>query len=96
MDRFEWDGAKAAANWRKHGVSFEEAATIFHDWNQGTWPDVLHSTNEDRFITIGLSERQRLLTVTHTDRDEIIRIISAREATRAERRRYEEDNDDSH
>lgn len=89
-DDFEWDSEKARANLEKHGVSFDEATTVFSRWDHATWPDVPHSTNEDRFITIGLSERNRLLTVSHTDRDETIRIISAREATRAERRRYEE------
>jgi uncharacterized protein len=95
MEGFEWDAAKSLANLKKHGVSFDEAATIFSDWNQATFADVFHSTNENRFITIGLSERLRLLTVSHTDRDEIIRIISARAATRAERRRYEEAIDNS-
>jgi uncharacterized protein len=87
---FEWDAAKAAANIRKHGVSFEEAATAFKDDFAATARDLQHSTTESRFITFGMSVRARLLAISHTDRGNTIRIISARLATRAERRLYEE------
>lgn len=88
---FEWDEDKAKRNIQKHEVSFEEAATIFGDLFSLTIYDPLHSTEEDRFITIGLSLRHRLLAVVHSDRGDYIRIISAREATRRERKTYEED-----
>ena len=88
---FEWDPAKAEANRRKHGIGFDEAATIFGDPISLTITDEQHSEAEPRFITIGSSVRSRLLVVVHTDRGEAIRIISAREATRRERRTYEEE-----
>lgn len=88
---FEWDPRKAEANRRKHGVSFTEAGTIFGDELTITVPDPDHSTEEDRFITIGLSNRRRLLIVSHTDRNNRIRIINARELTRSERKAYEEE-----
>jgi uncharacterized DUF497 family protein len=88
---FEWDPRKAEINLRKHGVSFFEAATIFGDDLAVTVPDPDHSDAEDRFITIGWSNRRRLLIVSHADRDDRIRIISARELTRAERKTYEEE-----
>ena len=75
---FEWDDAKARSNARKHGVSFEEAVSAFADWFQITRPDPLHSTDEDRFVTIGMSTRNRLVVVIHTDRSDGVRIISAR------------------
>ncbi len=91
MRGLEWDDAKARSNERKHGVSFEEAASVFSDWSQVTSPDPLHSTDEDRFATIGVSIRDRLLVVIHADREEEVRIISARPATRFERQIYEEE-----
>jgi uncharacterized protein len=81
---------KAASNVRTHGVSFEEAASVFGDPMAGTIPDPVHSTDEPRFVTIGMTPAQRLIVVVHTDRDERIRIISARPATRAEKRKHEE------
>lgn len=88
---FEWDPRKAATNLRKHGVSFTEAGTVFGDELAITVPDPDHSDEEDRFITIGWSNRHRLLMVSHTDRSDRIRIISARELTRNERKAYEEE-----
>ena len=87
---FEWDPRKAEKNLRKHGVSFTEAGTIFGDELSVTVPDPDHSDDEDRYITIGWSNRQRLIMVSHTERDDKIRIISARELTKAEREEYEE------
>ena len=89
--RFEWDPEKARANLRKHGVSFEEAASMFGDWLHITRFDPQHSTDEDRFATIGMSTRNRLLVVIHTDREDRVRIISARPANRLEKETYEED-----
>jgi len=87
---YEWDPAKAAANVRKHRVAFEEAASVFLDPSALTFPDPDHSEDEDRAITIGLSARQRVLFVAHTERDDRIRIIGARLATQREQRQYEE------
>ena len=87
---FEWDPQKAKYNKRKHGVSFPEAATVFRDELSITAYDPDHSANEDRYITIGWSEQHRLLMVSHTERGDRIRLISARELTRAEREVYEE------
>ena len=87
---FEWDGGKASRNARKHGVTFEEAATAFADPASLTIPDPDHSAAEDRFILLGASVRDRLLVVVHVERGDRIRLISARRATRAERRQYEE------
>jgi uncharacterized DUF497 family protein len=87
---FEWDEDKASQNIRKHGVSFEEAATVFGHPLSLTINDPLHSTEEERFVTIGLSFRHRVLVVVHMDRGDSIRIISARVATRRERKLYEE------
>ncbi len=89
---FVWDDFKAEANLDKHGVSFHEAASLFADPLTITFHDPDHSAEEDRFITIGYSSGSRLLIVAHTDHDGRIRIISARETTRRERRLYE-DND---
>ncbi len=89
---FEWDGHKSATNLRKHGVSFAEAGTVFGDELSITVPDPDHSDQEDRYITIGWSNLHRLLMVAHTDRGENIRIISARELTKTERKEYEEAN----
>jgi uncharacterized DUF497 family protein len=89
---FEWDPAKARQNRQKHRVSFEEAATVFGDPLALTYPDPHHSISERRFITIGMSNAKGVLIVAHTDRDESIRIISARKTTRLERKHYEEEN----
>ncbi len=87
---FEWDQDKARQNLIKHGVSFDEASTVFHDKLSITIPDPLHSEDEDRFVLLGHSENNRLVVVIHTDRNNRIRIISARLATGKERKRYEE------
>ena len=89
---FEWDPAKAERTLRKHGVSFTDAGAAFSDDLSITVPDPDHSDDEDRHITIGWSHRGRLLMVAHTDRDDKIRIISARELTKSERKEYEEEN----
>ena len=86
---FEWDKEKAESNLQKHGVSFEEAATVFFDPLSLTIPDPLHSDEESRFVIIGLSNQQRQLVVVHSERDDRIRIISARLATASERKKYE-------
>jgi len=86
---FKWDKRKADANAKKHGITFEEASTIFGDPLSATVHDSTHSIAEDRFITIGTSIDNRLLTVVHADLNDTIRIISAREATNTERRQYE-------
>ncbi|HEX9455896.1 MAG TPA: BrnT family toxin [Candidatus Binatia bacterium] len=88
---FEWDARKAALNRRKHRVSFYEAATVFGDVLGITVRDPEHSSSEARYITVGVSDRRRLLMVSHTERGDRIRIISARELTRAERELYEEE-----
>ena len=88
--RFEWNADKARLNLRKHGVSFEEASTVFYDQLSATGEDPDHSLGERRFITLGVSSAARVLAVAHADRDDVIRIISARAATAAERRVYEE------
>ncbi len=87
---FAWDQNKAAANLRKHGVSFHEAGTVFGDPLAVTYEDPDHSDEEERFITIGLSGQSRLLIVSHTPRAAQTRIISARPVTRGERSFYEE------
>ena len=87
--RFEWDENKATGNLLKHGVSFEEATTVFGDPLSDTFDDPDHSSQERRFIIIGASERGKMLVVTHTDDGETIRIISARAPTRGEREFYE-------
>lgn len=92
---YEWDPAKAAANLKKHGVSFEEAASIFLDELALTFWDPDHSEEEEREITIGHSAEQRILFVAHTAREDRIRIISARQATSQERRQYEEGIDEA-
>ncbi len=88
--RFDWDKNKAAGNFAKHKVSFEEAATVFGDALSDTFDDPDHSADERRFLIIGHSERDRLLFVSHTDDGETVRIISAREPTRRERKVYEQ------
>ena len=87
---FEWDPRKDAANRRKHGVGFREAATVFGDPLATTFADTDHSISEHRFLTIGASVSGRLLVVAHTESADTIRVISARPATRRERRFYEE------
>lgn len=88
--QFEWDSKKAQSNKRKHGITFEEASTIFGDPLSMTIPDPAHSVGEDRFITVGTSANGKLIVVVHTERDDIIRIISARKATSNETRQYEQ------
>ena len=88
--QFAWDPKKAASNLRDHKVTFEEASSIFGDSLAITFNDPDHSEGESRLITFGLSEQGRLLVVSHTERRGVVRIISARRATRAERRIYEE------
>jgi hypothetical protein len=85
---FEWDGRKDSANRRKHGVGFAEASTVFDDPLSITIPD--HGLEEERFVIIGMSSKRSLLIVVHTIRGERIRLISARSATKDERRNYEE------
>ena len=87
---FEWDPAKARKNLQKHGVSFEEASSVFYDPLAVTGVDPDHSEGEERLITFGTSSQGRLLVVSQTERGEAIRIISARVATQSERRIYEE------
>jgi len=87
---FEWDLRKARTNLVKHGVGFEEAATIFGDPLSLTIPDPEHSLAERRYITMGRAFNRKLLVVVHTDRDDNIRVISARRASRRERKFYEE------
>ena len=87
--KFDWDDAKAAANLSKHGVDFDEAKTVFYDSLAGAMPDPDHSIGEERLFTIGLSRMGRTLIVSHTERGQFIRIISAREATRQEKVNYE-------
>jgi len=89
MVQFEWDPKKAKRNLKKHGVSFEEGVTVFYDPLSATFDDPDHSVGEHRYITIGLSSRDRLLFVAHAERGEILRIISARPATAHERKRHE-------
>lgn len=90
--RFEWDARKERRNVQKHGVGFDEASTVFADTLSITIPDPDHSDDEERWVTMGCSHRQRLLVVVHTEDDAqpIIRIISARAADPDERREYEE------
>ena len=87
--RFEWDRAKAEANRRKHRVSFDDATTIFFDPLSVTIADPDHSSGERRFVTMGASSSGRILVVAHTERGAVLRIISARPASAAERKRYE-------
>ena len=88
--RFEWDPQKAMKNLRKHGVSFDEAATVFQDDLSLTGVDPDHSLREERFVTFGVSSTGRMLVVSHTERGDHIRIISARPVKRTERKLYEE------
>ena len=86
---FEWDPGKSDANLKKHGITFHEASTVFGDLLAITFNDPDHSIREDRFLTFGYSRMNRLLVVVHTERHGRIRIISARLATRLERKIYE-------
>src|SRR3989338_2864611 len=92
--RFEWDKAKAALNRKKHGISFEEAQTVFYDENAIEFFDPDHSEREDRFIMLGLSFKLRLLVVCHCVKEarSVIKIISARRATRREAKYYGREN----
>lgn len=87
---FQWDPVKEKLNRVKHGVSFEEASSVFNDTLSRTFDDPDHSIDEQRFIIIGHSERNRLLFVSHTDDEKIVRIISARDVTAGERKYHEE------
>ena len=89
---FEWDDKKATANIRNHSVSFQEAASIFDDGFMVTDMDLVHSDEEDRYVSIGLSSSRRLLVVFYTERVRTIRIISAREPTPREKQDYENDS----
>lgn len=89
---FEWDTDKAAANLRKHVVSFDEACSVFGDPLSLLMPDPDHSSGEDRFLVLGLSGQGRLLVVAFAERPPRTRLISARRASRHERRRYEEES----
>jgi uncharacterized DUF497 family protein len=89
---FEWDEEKARENLKRHRVGFDEAATVFLDPFAISIPDPDHSTDEDRYISIGASDSGRLLVISYTERGANIRIISCRKATPRERRKYEENN----
>ena len=86
---FKWDPAKAAANVQEHGVTFDEASTVFGDPLALLMPDPDHSEDEERYLLLGMSTRQRLLVIAFVERPPLTRLISARRATRRERRRYE-------
>ena len=88
---FVWDPGKAAANLTKHHIDFREGATVFDDLLSTAFPDADHSISERRFLIVGASARGRVLVVAYTEQAEIVRIISARPATRRERRFYKED-----
>ena len=88
--QFEWDPATAAANLKRHRVSFHEAATVLEDPLSTTFADEVHSEGEARFLTIGASTRGHVLVVAHTERNDTVRVISARRATRREREFYEQ------
>lgn len=87
--RFEWDREKAASNLKRHGVSFDEAVTVFFDPLAATFDDPDHSLGERRLLTIGYSSQDRLVLVCHTERRGSVRLISARRATKGEKRRHE-------
>jgi uncharacterized protein len=88
--RFEWDPRKADSNLKKHGITFQEATTVFADALSITIADPDHSEGEARFLDLGLSHRHRLVVVSYTERGKVIRIISARRASRSERKTYED------
>ena len=87
--RFEWDRQKASGNFKKHKVSFDEAVTVFYDPLAATFNDPDHSVGEERFLTVGYSFRGRLLVVSYTEIEGVLRIINARRATAKERTRHE-------
>ena len=89
MPVFEWDEKKEKSNYRKHGISFTEGESVFYDFYSLTIPDPDHSLAEQRFIDIGTSNKNRVLVVVYTERENRIRIISVRQATKAERQMYE-------
>ena len=89
---FEWDDEKAAINLRKHRISFEEASSIFDDDLMITEADWMHSDEEDRYVSIGLSSQNTLLVVSYTEKVRTVRLISAREPTSREKQSYENDN----
>ena len=86
---FEWDPNKAASNLNKHGVTFDEATTVFQDTLSLTIDDPLHSADEERLIIIWISHKNRILVVVHTEREDKVRMISVRNVTNHERRYYE-------
>ncbi len=88
--KFEWDNQKALSNIKKHGISFEEASTAFGDFLSLVIEDPMHSKNENRFILIGRSIEANTLVVVHIEKSDVIRIISARKATKNEQKVYEE------
>ena len=88
--RIEWDPVKAKLNFKKHGVPFEEAATAISDPMAVTGSDPDHSLYEERYITFGVSERGRIIVVSHSEEGETIRIINARKASKGEQKLYEE------
>lgn len=90
--KFQWDPRKAAKNLARHGITFREASTVFGDPLASTIPDPDHSAEEARFLTIGRSTAGRLIVVSHTERGDEVRIISARSGTRGEKKRYEQDS----
>ena len=90
---FEWDDEKAASNLSKHGVSFEEAKTVFRDPLYVDFYDPDHSADEHRYLIVGESEKGRLLVVSYTERGDAVRLIGSREVTPAERKAYEEGSD---
>lgn len=87
---FEWDGNKSKHNLKKHGVAFDEAKTVFNDPFSITVPDPDHSEEEERYLDIGLSSQGRLLVIWYNEKENHIRIIGCRKATRSERKKYEE------
>ena len=89
MILFEWNPKKEKSNFKKHGISFDEASSVFKDTLSITISDPLHSQDEERMVIIGVSRKNRFLTVVHTDRGKKVRIISARKSTKSERRFYE-------
>jgi uncharacterized protein len=86
---FQWNEGKAASNWSKHGISFSEAETVFDDSLYIDFYDTDNSEDEDRYLIVGMSNEDRLLIVSYTERGSWVRIISAREVTKSERRIYE-------
>ncbi len=89
MILFEWNPKKEKSNFKKHGISFDKAGSVFKDILSLTIGDPLHSLDEERMVIIGVSRKNRFLTVVHTDRGDKVRLISARKSTKSERRFYE-------